>query len=69
MLKQRTIQRPIRATGIGLHSGQKVYLGLLPHHADGGIVFRRTDLTPPVEIPASALIWYKVMCGLVRSNI
>ncbi len=71
MLKQRTIQRPIRATGIGLHSGQKVYLGLLPHHADGGIVFRRTDLTPPVDVPASALLVQETMMSsnLVQGDV
>jgi UDP-3-O-[3-hydroxymyristoyl] N-acetylglucosamine deacetylase len=71
MLKQRTIQRPIRATGIGLHSGQKVYLGLLPHHADGGIVFRRTDLSPPVDVPASALLVQETMMSsnLVQGDV
>ncbi|HEY4714173.1 MAG TPA: UDP-3-O-acyl-N-acetylglucosamine deacetylase, partial [Aquirhabdus sp.] len=56
VLKQRTLHRTIRATGIGLHSGQKVYLTLHPHIANGGIVFRRVDLNPPVEIPAQALL-------------
>lgn len=71
MLKQRTIQRPIRATGIGLHSGQKVYLSLLPHQPDGGIVFRRTDLTPAVDIPASALLVQETMMSsnLVQGDV
>lgn len=71
MLKQRTIQRPIRATGIGLHSGQKVYLSLLPNQPDGGIVFRRTDLSPPVEIPASALLVQETMMSsnLVQGDV
>lgn len=56
MLRQRTLKNTIRATGIGLHSGQKVYLALKPHEVDGGIVFRRTDLDPPVEIPSNALL-------------
>ncbi len=55
-VRQRTLKRTIRATGIGLHSGQKVYLTLHPHVEDGGIVFRRVDLDPPVEIPAAALL-------------
>lgn len=54
MVKQRTIARPVRASGIGLHSGKKVYMTLKPHVADGGIVFRRTDLDPPLDIPAQA---------------
>lgn len=44
----------IRATGIGLHTGEKVYLTLRPAAVDTGIVFRRVDLDPPVEIPARA---------------
>lgn len=54
MIKQRTLKNPIRATGVGLHTGQKVYLTLLPAAIDAGIVFRRTDLDPIVEIPAKA---------------
>ncbi|MFN4291303.1 MAG: UDP-3-O-acyl-N-acetylglucosamine deacetylase [Permianibacter sp.] len=52
MIKQRTLRTAIRATGIGLHSGEKVYLTLRPAPADTGIVFRRVDLDPVVEIVA-----------------
>jgi len=54
MIKQRTLKNPIRATGIGLHSGEKVYLTLRPAPVDTGIVFVRTDLEPAVEIQAKA---------------
>lgn len=54
MIKQRTLKNTIRATGIGLHSGKKVYLTLKPAAVDTGIVFCRTDLEPVVEIPARA---------------
>lgn len=54
MIKQRTLKNEIRATGVGLHTGQKVYLTLRPAPADAGIVFRRVDLDPPVEIKAKA---------------
>lgn len=54
MLKQRTLKNPIRATGVGLHTGQKVYMTLLPARANQGIVFRRTDLSPTVDIRANA---------------
>jgi UDP-3-O-[3-hydroxymyristoyl] N-acetylglucosamine deacetylase len=54
MIKQRTLKNTIRATGIGLHSGDKVYMTLRPAAIDSGIVFRRTDLNPVVEIPARA---------------
>jgi len=52
MIKQRTLKNIIRATGVGLHSGEKVYLTLKPAPVDTGIVFCRTDLDPVVEIPA-----------------
>ncbi|HXF45383.1 MAG TPA: UDP-3-O-acyl-N-acetylglucosamine deacetylase [Burkholderiaceae bacterium] len=54
MLKQRTLKSLVRTVGIGLHSGTKVELVLRPAAANTGIVFRRVDLTPPVEIPAQA---------------
>lgn len=54
MLKQRTVKQVIRASGIGLHSGEKVLLALHPAPPDTGIVFRRTDLDPPINVPAKA---------------
>ncbi|MFD2229293.1 UDP-3-O-acyl-N-acetylglucosamine deacetylase [Alkalimarinus sediminis] len=54
MIRQRTLKNTIRATGVGLHSGKKVYLTLKPAPIDTGIVFCRTDLDPVVEIPARA---------------
>jgi UDP-3-O-[3-hydroxymyristoyl] N-acetylglucosamine deacetylase len=54
MIKQRTLKNVIRATGVGLHSGDKVYLTLKPAPIDTGIVFRRTDLDPMVEVRALA---------------
>ncbi len=56
MLKQRTLQSDIRATGVGLHSGDKVSLHLKPAPADTGIVFRRMDLDPVVDVPARAVL-------------
>jgi UDP-3-O-[3-hydroxymyristoyl] N-acetylglucosamine deacetylase len=53
MLRQRTLKNTIRATGVGLHSGDKVYLTLRPAAVDTGIVFRRVDLDPPVDIRAT----------------
>lgn len=54
MIRQRTLQNVIRATGVGLHSGQKVHLALRPAPANTGIVFVRTDLEPVVHVPARA---------------
>jgi UDP-3-O-[3-hydroxymyristoyl] N-acetylglucosamine deacetylase len=52
MLRQRTLKSLIRATGVGLHSGVKVTMTLRPAAPDTGIVFRRVDLEPPVELRA-----------------
>lgn len=54
MIRQRTLKNVIRATGVGLHTGEKVYLTLRPAPVDAGIIFRRVDLDPPVEIEAKA---------------
>ncbi len=53
MIRQRTLKNVIRATGVGLHTGEKVYLTLRPAAPDTGVVFRRVDLDPPVDIHAS----------------
>jgi UDP-3-O-[3-hydroxymyristoyl] N-acetylglucosamine deacetylase len=53
MLKQRTLKTLVRATGVGLHSGVKVTMVLRPAPVDTGIVFRRVDLDPPVDLPAT----------------
>ncbi len=53
MIRQRTLKNSIRATGVGLHTGEKVFLTLRPAPPDNGIVFRRIDLDPPVEIKAN----------------
>lgn len=54
LIKQRTLRNAIRATGVGLHTGEKVYLTLKPAPVDAGIIFRRVDLNPVVELEAKA---------------
>src|SRR4030095_11949089 len=54
MLRQRTLKSLVRAAGVGLHTGRKVGLTLRPAQPDTGIVFRRTDLPEPVDLPARA---------------
>ncbi len=54
MIKQRTLKNVIRATGVGLHSGEMVYLTLRPAAPNTGVIFRRVDLDPVVEIEAKA---------------
>ena len=54
MIKQRTLKNVIRATGVGLHTGKKVYLTLRPAPVDTGVVFRRIDLDPPAYRNARA---------------
>jgi UDP-3-O-[3-hydroxymyristoyl] N-acetylglucosamine deacetylase len=54
MLKQRTVKQLVKTVGVGLHSGTKVELTLRPAAPNTGIVFRRVDLDPPVDLPATA---------------
>ena len=54
MVRQRTLKNSIQANGVGLHTGEKVYLTLRPSAPDTGVIFRRIDLNPVVEIPAKA---------------
>src|SRR3954468_12107000 len=54
MLRQRSLKSSISASGVGLHTGQKVRMTLRPAPPDTGIVFRRIDLQIPVDIPARA---------------
>jgi len=70
MLRQRTLGNVIRATGVGLHGGEKVFLTLRPAPVDTGIVFRRIDLDPVVEMPAAAaLVTETTLCtGLSRDG-
>jgi len=52
MIRQRTLKNIVRATGVGLHTGKKIYLTLRPAAPNTGIVFRRVDLDRVVEIKA-----------------
>lgn len=53
MIRQRTLKNVIRATGVGLHTGKKVFLTLRPAPVNSGITFRRIDLEPAIDIPAN----------------
>jgi UDP-3-O-[3-hydroxymyristoyl] N-acetylglucosamine deacetylase len=54
MIRQRTLKEIVKTTGVGLHSGRKVTLTLRPAAANTGVIYRRTDLNPPVDFPADA---------------
>ena len=54
MVKQRTLKNSVHATGVGLHTGERVTLTLSPAPANSGIVFRRVDVAPVVVIRAEA---------------
>ena len=70
MIRQRTLRNVIRATGVGLHGGEKVFLTLRPAPVDTGVLFRRIDLDPVVEIPARGdLVGETMLCtGLVKDD-
>jgi UDP-3-O-[3-hydroxymyristoyl] N-acetylglucosamine deacetylase len=71
MLRQRTIKTAIRATGVGLHSGRKVYMTLRPAAENSGITFRRVDLDTPVDIPADPRLVGETMLGttLIKDGV
>ncbi len=71
MLRQRTLKTSIRATGVGLHTGEKVYMTLRPAAENSGITFRRVDLDEPVDIPADATLVGETMLGttLIRDGV
>jgi len=71
MLRQRTLKTAIRATGVGLHTGEKVYMTLRPAAENSGITFRRVDLEQPVDIKADARFVGETMLGttLVKDGV
>ena len=71
MIRQRTLRNVIRATGVGLHGGEKVFLTLRPAPVDTGIVFRRIDIEPAVELPARGdLVSETMLCtGLASDGV
>jgi UDP-3-O-[3-hydroxymyristoyl] N-acetylglucosamine deacetylase len=71
MLRQRTLKTSIRATGVGLHNGEKVYMTLRPSAVNAGITFRRVDLDEPVDVPADARLVGETMLGttLVKDGV
>lgn len=52
MIRQRTLKEIVKTTGVGLHSGRKVTLTLRPAAANTGILYRRTDMNPPIDFAA-----------------
>ena len=69
MLRQRTLRSVISATGVGLHTGQKVRLTLRPAQPDTGIFFRRLDLDPPLDVPARAeLVGETRLCSCLETG-
>ena len=71
MLRQRTVKTAIRASGVGLHTGEKVYMTLRPAAENTGIVFRRVDLDEPVDIPADPLLVGETVLGttLIKDGV
>ena len=71
MLRQRTLKTAIRATGVGLHTGEKVYMTLRPAAVNEGITFHRVDLDEPVAVPADPLLVGETMLGttLIKDGV
>ena len=69
MIKQRTLKTPVKAAGVGLHSGVKVEMTLRPAAPNSGIVFRRMDLDPPAELKADPyLVTDTRLCSMLESG-
>jgi UDP-3-O-[3-hydroxymyristoyl] N-acetylglucosamine deacetylase len=69
MMKQRTLKEPVRTTGVGLHTGVKAEITLRPAPPDTGIVFRRMDLEPPVDLKADPyLVTDTRLCSMLESG-
>ncbi|MGB5080462.1 MAG: UDP-3-O-acyl-N-acetylglucosamine deacetylase [Burkholderiales bacterium] len=69
MFKQRTLKSAIRATGVGLHTGEKVAMTLRPAPPNAGITFRRIDLPVPIDIPATAFgVTDTRLCSAIEAN-
>jgi UDP-3-O-[3-hydroxymyristoyl] N-acetylglucosamine deacetylase len=71
VLRQRTLKTAIRATGVGLHTGEKVYMTLRPATENAGIMFRRVDLDHPVDVPADPRLVGETMLGttLIKDGV
>ncbi len=71
MFQQRTIKTTIRATGVGLHTGKKVYMTLRPSAVNTGIRFRRVDIEKAQDIPANAELVGETTLGttLIKNNV
>jgi UDP-3-O-[3-hydroxymyristoyl] N-acetylglucosamine deacetylase len=71
MLRQRTLKNSIRATGVGLHSGEKVFMTLRPASVNTGIIFQRVDLAEPKCINADATLVGDTMLGtsLIKDDV
>ena len=71
MFQQRTIKTTIRATGVGLHTGKKVYMTLRPSAVNTGITFRRVDIEKAQDIPANAELVGETTLGttLIKNNV
>ena len=69
MIAQRTLKTLVKATGVGLHTGERVNLTLRPAQPGTGIVFRRTDLTPPRDFRvAPELVTDTRLCSALEAN-
>ncbi len=71
MVRQRTLKTSIRATGVGLHTGEKVYMTLRPAAPNSGVTFRRVDLPEPVDVPGDAQLVGETTLGttLIRDGV
>lgn len=69
-MRQKTIANTIKAKGVGLHTGHEAVLTLRPAPENTGVVFRRIDLNPVVELPVSPdIVRETVLCTTIIKDV
>ena len=69
MLKQRTLNKMVSTTGVGLHNGEKVILNLLPAAINTGITFKRIDISgAPIIHATPDAVHDTRMCSALEQN-
>ena len=69
LLSQKTIEKKISISGIGIHTGNKVDLNILPSVPNSGIIFKRTDLKKNnIVVPNFANVIDATLCTTISNQ-
>ncbi|WP_127470255.1 UDP-3-O-acyl-N-acetylglucosamine deacetylase [Thiomicrorhabdus aquaedulcis] len=68
-MNQRTLANPIKARGVGLHTGHESIMTLRPAPVNTGIIFRRIDRNPPLEFKVSPnIVGETMLCTTIVAH-